>query len=306
MIIPKPLPEEFSYGYLGRIYHINDMAFRSYTTWDRLFHCAQLGVSDISWQQRCLAGKTALLAGMETKEYLQNYSLAPFIFAFDRHIRKDEHAVRPRYQRDIGLRPIRTEAYLCKTCFDEQARFRGYYCWNRQHQIPGITYCFAHMEPLLSTEITHCVLEQPDRNVLNNTITHPLARTACPKSVHLYQQVALSVLKQPHSAFLSELSGALCRKPPRLDLELPIAATLATIKDMLYSFFPTAWLEWHAAEFKILRQMNNPSEEVLWREYLEDLDTQSLLLLLCAKFTRAHRIVEDLYRNSHIRLNCST
>lgn len=142
MIIPRPLPDEFCRGHVGRIQQINSI--RSYDLAVMAIRKTQ-NLRTNSGCQRSILGDVATLCGMSVRKYGSLHSFLPFSsFSNGEGELEDDSRWSVNTQIRVGMTTPRMSAYLCEQCVTEDVQLRGYGYWRRSHQTPGMMWCAKH------------------------------------------------------------------------------------------------------------------------------------------------------------------
>ena len=145
VIRPVLLPDEFAPGYLGRVLQFNGWNLR-----DRVGGIAFLRSTMNATPGSSLAEVLASVAGLSFAAFMRLHTTVPLRRAIVAKPSRLSHADDPDAGDAIrrGLSSLRSGAYLCSACVEEDLRFHGMSYWRREHQLPGLYWCLKHHLPL--------------------------------------------------------------------------------------------------------------------------------------------------------------
>lgn len=186
---PRLLPDEWSFGYWGRVLLLNGLSG------DSSAHSKQRFMSEFAASQgikfkgddRAL-GVIGAAAGISLEQLVLRHTLVPFLGAvsgvrnggwFD-----DRHQVNK-----LRLETVRDRfrlGALCTQCADEDIAFWGFSYWRRSHQIADVGWCQKHMcllrhsaDRMIAQPLPHLAPLQPMTSVheerIRSAIENPVA-----------------------------------------------------------------------------------------------------------------------------------
>jgi hypothetical protein len=143
LIRPEPLPDELVNGYAGRIKQRNGWTDEKSTLRELLCWsgCQGQTLRDVPPVELL-----ARVAGMDLRTFVHGHSLLPLRRAITRNSPGEllGGARQAPTLWSLAMRPMRSHAYFCPRCVDEDIGFHGESYWRREHQIPGRNRCVKH------------------------------------------------------------------------------------------------------------------------------------------------------------------
>jgi hypothetical protein len=142
VIICKPLSDEYARGHVGRFKLLNHIPSLLETSSGIRREVATRGLRP---ENDSLAAKVACLVDMPLKEYLRCHTLmAIHSPTADFPLLNGKKFWSSNAVALLGMANLRSNAFFCKRCVQDDMASFGYCYWRRSHQIPGVHWCEKH------------------------------------------------------------------------------------------------------------------------------------------------------------------
>lgn len=241
MLVTMPLPDEYSFGHMGRMLKLNAMPT------DRVKAFAlvrQVALERHLERATSPLESVAAIVGLNPVLYARQHSLLPFLSFGLRANRSGHHSKwRGEHFRIYGV-SARGTAGLCPECVVEDEDSFGFSYWRREHQIEGMRWCERHDEPLRFLEHSDACLESP-RKSLAQSRAHskhsPLYGTSM--ALLRFQEIARLMLKHGAPVSLRDMRIGLVQHAQSLGFgQRDSASSAQPLSDRIFELFPRDWL----------------------------------------------------------------
>lgn len=161
VVCPAPLADEIATGYKGRIIRFNGWSSET----EAMRFLLSWLCKEKTYQKSNLARLQllAVVAGMEIAEFVRKHTVLPLLRAVAGKLPIVPHGSleRPTLLWTHAMRELRSGAYFCLQCVDDDSEKFGVPYWHRQHQLPGLYWCPWHKASLSWVETSHTFLSSP-------------------------------------------------------------------------------------------------------------------------------------------------
>ena len=243
IIIPRPLPDEFCRGHVGRIQQINSI--RSYDLTIVAVRKAQ-NLKANSGCQSSILGDVATLCGMSVRKYGALHSFLPFS-SFSNGTGELENDSRWSVNTQIrtGMTTPRMSAYLCEQCVADDVQLRGYGYWRRSHQTPGMMWCVRHKCLLRRVGLKNAFEKMPTECLpvsIACTDSNGAYLNDAPNSVQSYLEACKLLTEHYGAVDKNKIKKQLNARAKMIALRIEEKSTRPLLSDLALKKFPLDWL----------------------------------------------------------------
>ncbi|AMO93197.1 tniQ family protein [Collimonas fungivorans] len=246
MITLLPLPDELDRSYLGRLMRANGLPSVAAVI-NLLTQCSN--VAKALRRETCHLDHLSSAANMELTQFVQRHTIIPLHRSFTSCLFNVAHGstqVRSTV-RKTGMRSARFGAYLCSDCIRLDLESYGMSYWRRHHQLPGVTMCSKHLQPLRYVNNGEAFLNAPSRFITDSKMVSE--EWAALSQQHPYIQqflvMSLALLERERPFDLNAVRALLRRKAGFRDRRSRARAARPArplLSDQVLAKFPHDWL----------------------------------------------------------------
>lgn len=239
MLLAGTLPDEFCHGYTGRLGAIN----------------LQPNHISIIRELRCYfnqhdAPEAFLLAsasGISIQQFVKQHTLLPLMRAVTRthpNIANGDPS-NPTIIEWFTKRKIKSKAFLCPACVEEDSRLTGFSYWRRPHQLPGVDWCLIHRTPLHYATSKDAFYDTPNYTLeLSKPVIYDNSILENPV-VQRYVEIATGWLKLDHPHSVQEATLKITSKAKEVGLRMHLNGKQSILSKEALGLLPEAWLRSH-------------------------------------------------------------
>lgn len=232
LTVAKPLPNEISIGYAGRVAALN-----GYPSVNALMVALGSDRSVIMNQQAL-----AQLAGMSVDDYVMSHTLIPYnafvvanAAAYEGNsLRRFEHLLK---RRDPSMTSIPRH---CPACVREDLSFWGHAYWRRDHQLVGQWQCATHGAPLVV---------MPEAQLTSMPPQIPAGHSNCFRStevdnpfVRRFEDISIALLQRRKSVTTRQMVHLLSRRARQRNIARSRSGTGESFGALASRVLPNEWL----------------------------------------------------------------
>lgn len=291
MFLTKPLPNEYVLSHLGRIKSINAFPSIEFTVKHLKRH---LNLSQ-HYTTSPKSEFSALASEIEFTDYIQLHTTLPFHQAFDDLYKEGVQFGGINRGHSVGSEDSRPGAYFCQECMVEQIHNNGFSYWKRDHQLPGVSFCLEHNQPLSFASNDQAFEQTPDQinqeeisvvPFLDDLISDPIVICYTESATRL-----LSFKKPISHYFISYLLE-------ELSCDFEGAVNLKSWEDnffqsFLYDELPIEWIKFHS-DLSILASPKDFYMEFQHVCQRRTITTQLILMALSVVFKSTDQLFSAL------------
>lgn len=243
--ICRPQPDELLQGWQGRMRTINVQ--RDNKSLASLIAKVARHQDDSISIEADIIEHAAIILSMSRDSLIKQQTLTPFFGALEglRPSKLGTKSVshREAYERQAPFRLGGRFPRFCRQCAQEEYQRKGYSCWHRTPQLPGMLWCATHGTPLALARSQNA-FEQPPHAITDSFIDGRLEAITDDQAVILrrYAQIAEEILRLAPTIDSAAASKVLGEGARTADLRVSKLGTRPTVSSQLVKLLPDWWL----------------------------------------------------------------